>query len=162
MIEAVNSVIANAPLVRGNAEQASNAASFASDTQQVREVSQAPRAPFISLVTIVDNDFDTAVFAFRDSDTGDILRQFPTETRLAQLARQASAPVEAPSSNASGALIQPSEPSSSPIQQSAPVFEAPVQSAPQPQSGQAEFQIATAALNTAAAQGTPTSLSVTA
>ncbi len=82
MLEAVNSVISNAPLLRGNAEQASAARSFASNPDRVQEVAQAPYiSPYIS----VDNDYNKAVLQLRNSRTGDVEDQIPSEERLAQI-----------------------------------------------------------------------------
>lgn len=78
MIEAVNSVVANSSLLRGNAEQVSTVQSSAN----TEAVAQAPRAPYISPYISVDNRFDTAVIQIRDSDTGDVLTQFPSEPTL--------------------------------------------------------------------------------
>ncbi len=77
MIEAVNSVVSNAPLLRGNAEQVSSAR--ASSTESV---TPSPQAPFVSPYISVDFNFDTAVLQIRDSDTGDVVRQFPSQSAL--------------------------------------------------------------------------------
>ena len=77
MIEAVNSVISNAPLLRGNTEQVSSARVELPET-----VSAGPQAPFVSPFVSVDFNFDTAVLQIRDSDTGDVIRQFPSESAL--------------------------------------------------------------------------------
>ncbi len=79
MIEAVNSVLANASLVRGAVEQQSAAKSYAANPEKVQEVAQAPYvSPYIS----VDRQSNKAVLQIRDSDTGDVVRQFPTEGQL--------------------------------------------------------------------------------
>lgn len=161
MIEAVNSVISNAPLLRGNAEQASSAQSFAADENQVPEVSQAPRAPFLSLVTVVDTDFDTAVYAFRDSDTGDVLRQFPTEQRLAALARIQQAVVSSgvgpivPSSDS-----QSSDRASTDLSSDSVSLDLDLNLQTQGGSGLAESQAAAAALANTAAAAEPQIVSV--
>lgn len=79
MIEAVNSVLANASLLRGHAEQGSSARSFTANPDRVQE---APQAPFVSPYIMVDTNFDQAVLQIRDSNTGDVLRQFPSESAL--------------------------------------------------------------------------------
>jgi hypothetical protein len=79
MIEAVNSVLANASLLRGHAEQGSSARSFTANPDRIQE---APQAPFVSPYIIVDTNFDQAVLQIRDSNTGDVLRQFPSESAL--------------------------------------------------------------------------------
>jgi len=79
MIEAVNSVIANSAITRGPAEQQSPARSFAANPERVQEV---PRAPYVSPYIFVDVTFDEAVLQIRDSETGDVVRQFPSESQL--------------------------------------------------------------------------------
>jgi len=79
MIEAVNSVLSNASLTKGAAEQQSAVKSYASNPERVQEVAQAPYvSPYIS----VDSSSNRAVLQIRDSDTGDVVRQFPTEGQL--------------------------------------------------------------------------------
>jgi FlaG protein len=80
MIEAVNAVVANASLLRGSAEQASAARSFAANPARVQEVIQAP---YVSPFIYVDVNYDKAVLQIRDSDTGDVLKQFPSEQTMA-------------------------------------------------------------------------------
>lgn len=90
MIEAVNSVISNAQLARFSADQVATLSSFAADTQAVESVARGPVAPYISPYISVDTRFDTAVLQIRDSDTGDILTQFPSEATLEQRRTQAA------------------------------------------------------------------------
>lgn len=82
MIEAVNSVIANANLSRGSAVQASVAA------QPQREPAELPTAPFISPRVSFDSTSNKAVLQIRDSSTGDVVNQFPSESRLRALQAQ--------------------------------------------------------------------------
>lgn len=125
MIEAVNSVISNAVLARGSAEQQSVVRSFAANPERVQEVAQAPYvSPYISM----NIDHNKAVLQIRDSDTGDVIRQFPTESQMeayrkaqaAQLTRDAqveaasglrgdSAPASGVSSSARPSMPTPSE-----------------------------------------------------
>jgi len=79
MFEAVNSTLSNAPLIRAQAEQASAARSFAANPERVQEVAQAP---YISPYIKMDVNYDKAVIQIRDSDTGDVVRQIPTEPAL--------------------------------------------------------------------------------
>lgn len=83
MIEAVNSVVANAPLLRGSSEP-TNAAR--SNTGRVQEVTSAaasmPQAPFISPFIFMDVNFDQAVLQIRDPQTGDVVEQIPSRSRL--------------------------------------------------------------------------------
>lgn len=94
MIEAVNSVVSNAPLLRSGSEQLdasrTNVAAIQAQASlsEVREAPQAPQAPYISPYIEVDVQFDTAVLQIRDSDTGDVLRQFPSESRLESIRKQ--------------------------------------------------------------------------
>lgn len=76
MIEAVNSVLANASLSRGSAVQASNIAKID------LEAPQAPRAPYVSPIIALPPNADRAVLQVRDSETGDVLTQFPSESRI--------------------------------------------------------------------------------
>lgn len=80
MIEAVNSVLSNAPYTKAVVEQQSVARSFAANPARVQEASI--RAPYISLYIKMDTNFDKAILQIRDSDTGDVVRQIPTESQL--------------------------------------------------------------------------------
>jgi uncharacterized FlaG/YvyC family protein len=84
MIEAVNSVLQTSGLVRGNAEQVSNARSFASNPERIQE---APKAPYISPHIHVDVNVNKAVIQIRDADTGEVEAQIPSETRLIALSQ---------------------------------------------------------------------------
>lgn len=84
MLEAVNSVLQKAPMVRGTAEQVSSADSFAANPDRVQKIAQAP---YISPYVHVDINHNTAVLALRDSETGDFLTTIPSETRLESRAR---------------------------------------------------------------------------
>lgn len=80
MLEAVNSVLSNAQYTRVAAEQHSVLNSFAANPDRVQ---QAPTvAPYLSLHIKVDNNFDKAVLQIRDNQSGDVLRQIPTESQL--------------------------------------------------------------------------------
>lgn len=87
MLEAVNSVISNAPLVRPHAEQASSSRSLTANPESVQVVAQAP---YISPYIRVDVNYDTAVLAIRDRDTGDFLTTIPSDARLQAKAREAA------------------------------------------------------------------------
>lgn len=91
MIEAVNSVVANSSLLRGAAEQVSVARSLSANPERVQEVA---RAPYVSPFIYVDVNYNKAVLQIRDSDTGDVLKQFPSEqtmqVRAAIAAKQAT------------------------------------------------------------------------
>lgn len=79
MIEAVNSVVATTQVSRGNPAQQSSSRASSTNTESVQQIAQAPYvSPYIS----VDLNFDRAVLQIRDSETGDVVRQFPTESQL--------------------------------------------------------------------------------
>ena len=78
MIEAVSSTVSNAALVRGQAEQASQARSFAANPDRVQEVPKSG----LSLSIGVDLNFDKAILQIRDVETGDVIQQIPTESQL--------------------------------------------------------------------------------
>ena len=92
MIEAVNSSLVNAQVLRGNAEQlsASRVAVTATPADD-GAVTEAPKAPFISPHISINLDYDKAVIQIRDSDTGDVKQEFPSESRLAQQSRAQAA-----------------------------------------------------------------------
>jgi hypothetical protein len=89
MIEAVNSVVANAALLRGNTDQSQqdrlNAIASNPNTERVKMA----LAPFVSPFIQVNNDYNKAVLQLRDSETGDVINQFPSETTMRARAAQA-------------------------------------------------------------------------
>lgn len=91
MLEAVNSVLQTSSLIRASADQVSSVDSFAANPERVQRVAQAP---YVSPYVHVDNNYNKAVLQIRDSDTGDVLNQFPSEERLRTIAQQSSVPVE--------------------------------------------------------------------
>lgn len=91
MIEAVNSVISNAPILRGNADQVATTQSFAADAAAVQSVARAPLAPYISPYISMDANFNKAVLQLRDSETGDVVTQFPSEQTLRARQKQDAA-----------------------------------------------------------------------
>jgi hypothetical protein len=78
MLEAVNSVLQTAPVIRGNTEQVSTAASYAANPASVQKI---PQAPYISPYIHLDVDLG-AVLQIRDSETGDVVRQIPSEATI--------------------------------------------------------------------------------
>lgn len=84
MLEAVNSVLQTAPLVRGNVEQVSTSDSYAANPSRVQKVAQAP---YVSPYIVVDIDHNKAILQIRDSETGDVVRSFPTDQSLELRAR---------------------------------------------------------------------------
>lgn len=90
MIEAVNSVLSNASSTRVVAEQQSTARSYAANPEKTQEVAKTPYvSPYIS----IDRSSNRAVLQIRDSNTGDVKTQYPTEGQLKayQAAQQAEA-----------------------------------------------------------------------
>ena len=83
MVDAVNSTIANIAPSRDVAS--SGGANVAPPVPS--EAPRAPQAPFVSPYISVDLNFDRAVLQIRDSETGDVEQQFPTQSRLVQLSR---------------------------------------------------------------------------
>lgn len=79
MIEAVNSVLSNAPASRVAAEQQTSTRSFASNPEKTQE---AAKTPYISPYIAIDRNYNKAILQIRDSETGDVVRQFPTEGQL--------------------------------------------------------------------------------
>lgn len=85
MLEAVNSVLQTTPTLRGQAEKVSSADSFAANPDRVQK---AVLAPYVSPYVHVDLDYG-AVLQIRDRDTGDVVDQFPSRSRLEAEARAA-------------------------------------------------------------------------
>ena len=90
MIEAVNSSLASTQVLRANVEQVSASRSIADSTAPVAvdHVAEIPKAPYISPYIAIDTANNKAVIQIRDSDTGDVQDQFPSQSRLAQLSQQ--------------------------------------------------------------------------
>lgn len=131
MIEAVHSVVASAPLLRSGAGRQVEPVEVKEEL--LSSVSSSQGAPYISPFIHVDNTFDRAVLQIRDSETGDVVRQIPSEEQLkayrratqseeavaarAERSRQAEASIEKSSSSESAETTQttqsaaPSEPS---------------------------------------------------
>lgn len=87
MIEAVNSVLANSSLLRGNAEQGGQPRANVAQVDNTKV--EAPVAPYVSPYIQVDLQANKAVVQIRDSGTGDVVQQFPTEATLRARAAQA-------------------------------------------------------------------------
>lgn len=90
MIEAVNSTVANATTVRGVVGQMDSASVSAVATVLPASGSNAapsaPQAPFVSPYISVDFNFNKPVLQIRDTQTGAVKQQFPTEGRMVQIA----------------------------------------------------------------------------
>lgn len=79
MIEAVNSVLSNGAASKNVAAQTSTAKSLSANPDKVQE---AARAPYVSPYISVDRRTNQTVLQIRDSDTGDVVRQYPTQGQL--------------------------------------------------------------------------------
>ncbi len=136
MIEAVNSVVSTSPLAKGSVEAQSVARSYAANPERVQEIA---KAPYISPYIRVDVNFDRAVLLIRDSDTGDVLRQFPSESQMeayrrAEAATSARQQIQAQVAQSSSAPVTAPKAVPVPEQKRTVSFEAPVPtSAPAPQ-----------------------------
>ena len=80
MLEAVNSVLSNAPYTKAVVEQQSVSNSYAANPERIQQAST--QAPYLSLYIKVDTNFDKAILQIRDNQSGDVLRQIPTESQL--------------------------------------------------------------------------------
>jgi hypothetical protein len=137
MIEAANSVLQTAPAVRTVAEQASsNLESFAANPARTQKV--VIQAPYVSPYIAIDTDYNRAVLQLRNGETGDVTDQYPSRSRLQELAQIAAreaakqAATKAPSTgpkdeaDSAQAFVQQQQ-SSSASTQSAPRSGAPTQ-----------------------------------
>ena len=71
MIEAVNSVLANAPLIKSSAVKDSQVQEAARSI--VESVSSQPKAPYVSPYISMDVNLNKAVIQIRDAETGDVV-----------------------------------------------------------------------------------------
>ncbi len=110
MIEAVNSVIANAQVLRSFAGQ--GGADSPQNAGEGEGIS-VPKAPYVSPYISVDLDYNKAVLQIRDSDTGDVLTQFPSEAslkaRILQEARNLEGKTEVSPDNSASSTRQTSQ-----------------------------------------------------
>lgn len=141
MIEAVNSVLSNANYTKVAVEQQSVARSYAANPQRIQE---APQAPYISPYVVMDVNFDKAVLQLRDADTGDVVRQIPTESQMEAYKRAQAAATQkstnqarVESAAAEAQVSETSSASSASVSVAAPtVIEASTsQTSPVPQAG---------------------------
>ena len=87
MIEAVNSAIASAQVLRSYSERGGALGSGQSGFS-VNDIASAPQAPYVSPYIAVDTNFHKAVLVLRDSSTGDVVEQIPSESSLETRARE--------------------------------------------------------------------------
>lgn len=86
MIEAVNASLASASLVRAVVDQAESVRSYAANPTQVQQV---PQAPYVSPYVSMNYTIDKAVLQFRDSESGEVVAQIPSDTQLRAYRRAA-------------------------------------------------------------------------
>lgn len=142
MLEAVNSVLSNASYTKVVADQQSVANSFAANPDRVQQASL--QAPYLSLYIKVDVNFDKAILQMRDNESGDVLRQIPSESQLEAYRRAQTSNAVRPATIeeedtveiSTPADIQPNETASAPVAAapapSAPTSAPATPSAPQP------------------------------
>jgi hypothetical protein len=174
MIEAVNSVIASAQVDRSAPAQVDAARSYAANPERVQEAKPVVQAPYISPYIVMNNDYNKAVIQIRDSSTGDVLKEFPSENVLearqqAEVSRQQTKPAR--QLNIFDSSVEP-QTFEEPVSRDTAHFEAPATTstatttpAPAaPSSPRPETQVAVAALVAASqtAHGPSSSVSVTA
>lgn len=82
MIEAVKSTLAQASIAKAPVEAGSSLKSFSANPEKVQEVSAEREAPYVSPTVRVDVATKVAVLEFRESDTGDVLIQVPSEQQI--------------------------------------------------------------------------------
>lgn len=86
MIEAVNSLVSSSAVLRSAVDQVDTQRALTANPARVQEVAQPladlPQVPYISPYIYLDTNYDKAVLQIRDSDTGDVVRQFPSEGSL--------------------------------------------------------------------------------
>lgn len=87
MIEAVNTALQSAPVVRGSAERVSTVDSYAANPDQTQK---APQVPYMSPVVSQDSTYNAMVLQFRDAQTGEVVIQIPSRTVLASDQRDMS------------------------------------------------------------------------
>ena len=86
MIEAVKSTIAQASIAKAPVEAGSSLKSLSANPDKIQEVSSSnsstEAAPYVSPTVRVDVATKVAVLEFRESDTGEVLIQIPSEQQI--------------------------------------------------------------------------------
>lgn len=80
MIEAVNAAVSNAQMVRAVAEQTASTQSFAANPTRIQTAGVT--APYLSPHVDLNGGSSKPILVVRDSETGDRIRQFPTEGQI--------------------------------------------------------------------------------
>ena len=101
MLEAVNSVLQNMPLLRASAEQSSTTDSFAVNPDRVLHVAQAP---YITPYYAVDMVKAEVTLQIRDPQTGKVLQSYPSQTDLETAAHN---PLQDAQAHATSVTAQP-------------------------------------------------------
>ncbi|MCB1531646.1 MAG: hypothetical protein KDJ35_02140 [Alphaproteobacteria bacterium] len=160
MIETVNSVISGTSTARAIAAEAVASNAAASNFELGDQVARAPVAPFVSPYYALDTNFDTAVLQIRDSETGDVLKQYPSEKTLEQRER-AAAQLQGESSFARSERVDaPSAPQESAAFQATAIAQQGGQGGVVNTAGAAQAQAAIAAFSAGAQSGQVVSSSV--
>ena len=137
MIEAVKSTVASSTLLKANADTLSATNGYAANPDKIQSVSQAP---YVSPTVRVDVLTKIAILEFRESLSGEVLAQIPSENAIRTYkmreargdAQLAAALTRKPSADGNGgetaavessAPVQVKETSSAPVQ--AVKYEAP-------------------------------------
>lgn len=160
MIEAVNSAVANASLLRTNGDQSQQARlnSLAASSKSEDGI-ELQLAPYVSPFIEMDANFNKAVLQIRDSSTGEVTRQFPSETTMRARAAQAEIESQSVKRAESTSVTQTNISSAEPTVSTTQASSANVQlsasiapSTPNSQSQIASAAFAAGALSGAAAQ----------
>lgn len=87
MIEAVNAVVSNSPILRSISEQTSTTQVLSANPSKVQSASIS--APYLSPHVDYNGGNSKPIFVVRDSSTGETLKQFPSEAQIRAYAKAA-------------------------------------------------------------------------
>lgn len=110
MIETLNINSVTTSAAGAGAQQAV----FARKEQQQLEKPQAPVAPYVSPRVRVDNLTNIAMIEFRDSETGAVVNQFPSEKQILAFQKAESLGENAPETAQAAAPQQQAKPQAAP------------------------------------------------
>ncbi len=79
MIEAVKSTVASSAVMRAGIDQNSTQNSYGANPTRIQQIAQAP---FVSPTVRVDVTTKMAILEFRESGTGDVVTQIPSESQI--------------------------------------------------------------------------------
>lgn len=91
MIEGINSSIATASLLRPVVEQEMNARG---QSASIEPVQRSPQAPYVSPYLFVDNANNKVILQIRDSESGDVVRQIPSDSQIRAYNKASDRPVQ--------------------------------------------------------------------